>query len=193
MCRNNIGESATLTIQCLNWRCSGSALDGASGSTITSVYDTSFARSSPSPVLSAFAKGRFIGVTTMSGSSRVSSLSKVFPVVTSQPAGYTTENRRMGVKVEGRTSGTISARLRARTIESSGDVIVQVQPMAEVDTHPTLSGCGRSPGRGGPAVLRSSDPVVVSHDPQNDLNMTSGKKAETKVATLKGQEGSKVF
>lgn len=64
--------------------------------------------------------------------------------------------------------------------------------MAEVDTHPTL-GCGGSPGRGGPAVLRSSDPVVVSHDPQNDLNMTSGKKAETKVATLKGQEGSKVF
>lgn len=34
----------------------------------------------------------FIGVITMSGSSRVTSLSKVFPVVASHLAGYTTDN-----------------------------------------------------------------------------------------------------
>jgi len=120
-------EQVILTTQCLNWRYRGSCLDGASGSTITSVYDTSFVRSSPSPVLSAFAKGRFIGVITTSGSSRVSSLNKVFPVATSHPVGYTMENKKVGVKSGGITSGIISSRFKATTIESSGDVMVQVK------------------------------------------------------------------
>lgn len=152
-----------LTIQCLNWRYLGSTLEGTSGSTITSVYDTSLARSSPSPVLSAFATGRFIGVITISGSSRVSSLINVFPVATSQPVGYATENKRVGVKVGGKTSGIMSSRLRASTIESSGDVIVQVQrevegaitppPRPEPGPHPTFAPHpgGFSPDRNGPA------------------------------------------
>ena len=128
MCTHSLIELVILTTQCLNWRYLGSALDGASGSVITSVYDTSFARSSPSPVLSAFAKGRFIGVITMSGSSRVSSLNRVFPVATSRPVGYTMENKRVGVKLEGITSGMMSCRLRAATIESSGDVMERAIP-----------------------------------------------------------------
>ena len=79
-------------------------MDGASGSVITSVYDASFARSSPSLMLSAFAKRRLIGVVAMSGSSRVSSLSKVFPFAASYPVGHTAENKKVGVKLEWITS-----------------------------------------------------------------------------------------
>lgn len=105
---------------------------------MTSVYDTSLAKSSPSPVLSAFAKGRFIGVITTSGSSRVSSLSKVFPVVTSRPVEYTMENKIVGVKLGGMTSGMIASRLRATTSESSGDVMVTVT----IKPGPEASGWG---------------------------------------------------
>jgi len=63
-------------------------------------------------------------VITTSGSSRVSSLSRVFPVATSRPVGYTMENKIVGVKLGGITSGMIASRLRATTSESSGDVMV---------------------------------------------------------------------
>ena len=91
-------------------------------------------RSSPSPVLSAFAKGRFIGVITMSGSSMTSSLIKVFPVATSHPVGYTIEKKRVGVKSEGTTSGMILCRLRATAVESRGDVMEQIIPGVRADT-----------------------------------------------------------
>lgn len=122
---HNLTEWMTLTSQCLYWRCLGSPTDGESGSVKTSVYDTSLARSSPSPVLSAFAKGRFIGVITTSGSSSVFSLSNVFPVATSHPVGYTMENKSVGVKPGGITLGIIPSRLRATTVDSRGDDIVR--------------------------------------------------------------------
>lgn len=150
-----VGRIGILTSQCLNCRCSGCSLDGASGSTITRVYDTSFARSSPSPVLSAFAKGRFIGVITTSGSSRVSSLSKVLPVATSHPVGYTMEKKRVGVKFEGITSGMMSSRLRATTIESSGDVMERTKlevgaGWERISSYPTLRWRSTGPQRSYP-------------------------------------------
>jgi hypothetical protein len=100
------------------------------------------------------------------------------------------ENKRVGVKSGGITSGMIPSRLRATTIDSSGDVMEQTETwvleglgVPEVEEHRA-------------AAVRTdkiSDPVPVSHDPQDDLTMTSGKKAETKVATLKGQEGNRFF
>jgi len=63
-------------------------------------------------------KGRFIGVITTSGSSRVSSLTKVLPFVTSRPVWYVMENKRVGMKSGGTTPGTV---------DSSGDVMVQLQ------------------------------------------------------------------
>ena len=94
------------------------------------------------------------------------------------------------MKVGGRTSGMISPRLRASTIESSGDVMVRMRLEVKADTYPTP----RVEGRRAVAVrLRTPHPILISHGPKNDLNMTSGKKAETKVATLKGPEGGIFF
>ena len=56
----------------------------------------------------------------------------------------------------------------------------------------TSHSSGGNQGRNGPGyeVSISLIPTPFSHDPQADLVMTSAKKAETKVATLKGQEGN---
>ena len=74
--------------------------------------------------------------------------------------------------MEGGTSGTISSRPRTSTVESSEDVIVQIKHEAlgsrwMLTPCPTWRG---SAGRSGPATMKISDLVAVSHYPQGDFN-----------------------
>lgn len=134
-------KSVTLTTKCLTWRYLPFALDGASRPTMTSVR-TLLSRGPPSRQCYRYSR--------RGGSLGLSSLSEVFPAVASLPAEYTTENKRVGtMKVGGETYGMIFPRLRASTIESSADIIVQVRPEGKADSyssHPS----GRPPGRNGP-------------------------------------------
>lgn len=133
----------------------------------------------------------------MSGSSSAFSLSSVFPVATSYPVGYKMENKNVGVKLGGTTLGIIFSRLRATTIDSRGDDMVQFKIRGE-----TLGGgSGYLPHtkverRAAADRFVTTDlviPLPFLTIPKSIPQMTTGKKTETKVATLKGQEGELEF
>ena len=86
------------------------------------------------------------------------------------------ENKRVRVKLGGRTSGIISSHLRAATIDSDGYV---VERFAKPGVRSGSAGYlprTRMKGHRTAAVrlIRHRDLVPVSRDPQDDLTTTSG-------------------